>query len=122
MDIHILTGNGRHKWTIAFHFAVPDQNNNVGINYRIALVNSSLGGTSVMTEGTGAGQIATAELAQIAAGEVLEHSEQFLAESGATNNAEMLAAAQALYVAREPTVLNALKKQLRYFGYTGSSS
>jgi len=120
-DIHILTGNGQ-KWTIVFHFAVPDQNNNIGVNYRTALVNSRLGGTSMMAEGTEAGQIATAELALIAADEIYEHSEQFLAESGATNNTEMLAAAQALYVSRETTVLTALQKRLRYFGYAGSAT
>lgn len=119
-DIHVLTGDGLGSWTIVFHFPVPDQDNNVSVGYRVALVNSGLGGISVMTEGDGAGQVASAELAQIAAGEVYECSQPFLAESGATDNAEMLVSARAMYEAREPVVLARLRKQLRYFGYTGS--
>lgn len=121
-DIHVLAGDGLGAWTIVFHFVVPDQNNNVAINYRTALINSALGGISVMAEGSAAGQITSAELALVAAGEVYEHSEAFLAESGATSNAEMLAAAREIYAARETPVLNRLRKKLRYYGYTGSAS
>lgn len=116
-DIHVLAGNGLRHWTLAFHFAVPDQTNSVNVNYRTALINSGIGGTSAMTEGTGPGQITTAELALIEAGELCEFILSFLAESGATNNAELLAAIRAEYAKYEAPVLNHLKKKLRYYGY-----
>lgn len=119
-DIHVLTGDGLQHWSLILHFGVPDENNNVAVNYRTALVNSGLGGTSQMTEGTGDGQITSAELALIQAGQVYEHPINFPAESGATTNAQLLAFARALYAAHETAVVNCLKKKLRYFGYTGS--
>ena len=122
MDIHVLTGDGLGVWTLAFHFAVADADNEVGVNYRTALINSGLGGTSAMAEGTGAGQITTAELAQVAAGELYEYSISVPLESGATNNAEMLATARAMYARDETRVLAALQKRLRYYGYTGSKA
>lgn len=119
-DIHVLAGGGRDRWTLLFHFAVPDQNNNVDVSYRTALVNSNLGGVSSMAEGTGPGQIATAELALLQAGELYEFSLSFLAESGATNNAELLAVIRAEYTKHEIPVLSRLRKQLRYYGYTAA--
>ena len=119
-DIHVLAGDGLRYWTLIFHYAVPDQDNNVGVSYRTALVNSGLGGTSQMAEGIGTGQIATAELASLQAGELYEFSLSFLAESGATNNAELLAAIRAQYVRCESPVLNRLRKRLRYYGYTAA--
>lgn len=119
-DIHVLAGDGLRYWTLAFHFAIPDQDNNVGVSYRTALVNSGLGGTSQMVEGAGVGQITTAELTSIQAGALYEFGLSFLAESGATNNAELLAAIRAEYAKHEGPVLNYLRKQLRYYGYTAA--
>lgn len=119
-DIHILAGDGLHHWTLAFHFVVPDQNNDVGISYRTALINSGIGGVSQMVEGTGSGQITTAELASLQAGELYEFTLSFLAESGATNNAELLAAIRTEYAKHETPVLNHLKKRLCYYGYTAA--
>ena len=120
-DIHILTGDGRDVWTYVFHYAVPDTTNAVSVSYRTALVNSELGGASTMTEGTGDGQITTAELAQITGGELFEYSRGWLAESGATNNTELLANVRAEYVRLESIVLSSLQKRLRYYGWSGAS-
>jgi hypothetical protein len=121
-DIHILAGDGRNRWNFAFHYTVPDTANAVGVNYRTALVNSELGGTSVMTEGAGDGQIAPAELAQIVAGELFEYSQPWLAESGATNNTELLANVRAEYTRLQSVVTNNLQKRLRYFGWSGAAT
>ena len=119
-DIHVLAGDGLRYWTLIFHFPVPPQDNNVGVSYRTALVNSGLGGTSQMVEGIGPGQIITAELALLQAGELYEFSRSFLAESGATNNIELLAAIRTEYVRCETPALNRLRKRLRYYGYTAA--
>ena len=68
-DMHVIDGDGNRGYKVAMHIAVPNTNNAVGVNYRTALVNSGLGGTQ-LTEGAGAGQITTAEKAQVDAGEV----------------------------------------------------
>ena len=120
-DIHILTGDGRGEWTVVCHYPIADVTNQVSVSYRTALVNSGLGGTSALTEGTGPGQISTAELAQVAAGELYEHRFSFPAESGATNNAELLAAVRAEYARHQDRVVVGLQKRLRYYGWAGAS-
>lgn len=119
-DMHVLTGNGLYRWTLIMHFPVPDANNDVAVNYHVALVNSGLGGTS-MAEGTGPGQITVAENALIGTGEIYEHSIQFLAESGASALPELLAAAREAYVREQARVTARLQKMLRYYGFEGSA-
>lgn len=119
-DLHVLAGDGLYRWPLVMHFPVPDQDNEVGVNYRVALVNSGLGGTS-MAEGTGPGQITTAEKTAIEAGEVYEHSIQFLAESGASTLPELLAAAQEAYAREKARVTAELQKRLRYYGFEGDA-
>jgi hypothetical protein len=119
-DIHVLTGDGLGKWTMVFHYTVPDANNAIGTSYRTALKNSGLGGTSQMEEGAGPGQIAGDELALIAAGELYEFSISLPAESGATDNAEMLAFIRVMYAQYEAEVMADLQKRLRYYGYTAT--
>jgi hypothetical protein len=120
-DIHILAGDGLNQWTVVCHYPIAEADNEVSVSYRTALVNSGLGGTSALAEGTGPGQISTAELAQVEAGELFEYTLSFPAESGATNNAELLAAVRAEYARHETRVINALQKRLRYYGWAGAS-
>ena len=121
-DIHIVTGNGIDKWTIIAHYPVPDVLNEVSVSYRIALVNSRLGGTSQLVEGTEPGQITTAELAQLAAGELFEFAVSFYAESGATNNTELVAAVRAEYAKHQTREIDSLKGKLKYFGWSGAAT
>lgn len=65
--LHILANK-----QCALHEPVPAGNNAAGVPWRTALINSGMGGTSVMTVGNGAGQISSAEMAQIASGELRE--------------------------------------------------
>lgn len=118
-DIHVQTGDGTH-WQIVMHLPVPNQNNAVAVNYRNALVNSGIGGSTVLTEGVGAGQITTAEKDQIAFGELYEHVEQFRAESGGTSGPELQAALRQFYVQEKAHVTAHLQRRLRYFGHTES--
>ena len=120
MDIHVLAGDGQQHWTLVFHFPVPDQDNSVGENFRTVLVNSGMGGVSQMSEGTDPGQITPAELTLIQRGELYEHSVNFPAESGATNNVELLVAVRAMYASCEEAVLARLQCCLRYYGFTAT--
>lgn len=69
--IHILSGNGGNVYTAVVHATTPAGNNVAGVPWATALANSGLN-TTVMTIGTGAGQITSAEAAQIASGALFE--------------------------------------------------
>jgi hypothetical protein len=120
-DIHVLTGSS-DRWRAVFHIAVPNQGNSVSVNYRTALVNSGVGATTVMTEGSGPGQITTAEKAQIEAGEVYEDVVEFALESGGTSVPQQRTALRAIYATRKTNAIAELQHQLKYFGHTESEA
>lgn len=116
-DMHVLTGDGGGRWTVIMHFPVPDVNNEVGVNYRVALVNSGLGGTTSMVEGTGAGYITSVEKAQIAAGAIYEHVASLLVETGGAGAAQQ-AMLDAQYNRLHTEVVSVMQNKLKYYGYT----
>ncbi len=118
-DMHVLT-SGHGEWRVVMHFAVPDANNAVTVNYRAALVSSGLGGTTALTEGTGPGEIPTAEKGQVESGAMYEHSASFRVESGGTSNAQLQAALREFYTQEKDHIIARLQRQLRYFGHTES--
>lgn len=117
-DIHVLSSNLGKHWNVVFHFDVPDVNNMRGVNYRTALVNSGIGGTTSLPEGTGAGMISAAEKALVESGEVFEHSTTYLVESGGTTNVELRATLREFYAIEETRIIANLQQRLRYFGHT----
>ncbi len=120
-DMHILDGDGS-RWRVVMHFAVPSANNAVGVNYRTALVSSGLGGTTVMEEGTGDGQITAAEKGLIESGAVHEHSVQVSADGTGQTTGGRQALLRALYAAEEAATIARLQTQLRFFGHTESKA
>lgn len=121
-DIHVMLGDGARNWRVIFHFPVADANNAVGVNYRTALVNSGLGGTTSMTEGVEAGQITTAEKAQVEAGELYEYGYALMPESGGTTAPQLQAQLRAVYTREKSRVTDDIQKRLKYFGHTESES
>lgn len=115
-DMHVMSGTADGSWVVVMHFLVPNINNSVTVNYRTAVVNSGLGGTTILTEGVGPGQITTAEKAQVDSGELYEHSTVFRAES--TTNLQN--AIRLFYTAEKTSVLAELQRKLRYFGHIES--
>ena len=125
-DIHILTGNNAGSITIAMHFPVPDVDNNVGVNYRIALVNSEIGlgedgRRTTLLAGTGPGQINPAEEALINAGELFEWLVLTRVPPGASN-AELVAIARGQYAITNSNLQQQIGERLRYFGHTLSAA
>ena len=125
-DIHVLlaaeTGDSIQ---VVFHFPVPDANNSVGVNYRTALVASGKGGTTTMTEGTGPGQIVSAEKTAIEAGEVYEHIRSISrAEiiSGGTSPAQLLSTVRHFYAQDKIGYTDRLAQAPRYYGYTANEA
>lgn len=116
-DIHVRTGEGQ-QWIVVMHLAVPNANNDIGVNYRDALVASGIGGTTVMTEGVAAWEILTAEKADVEAGVLHEHVATFPIESGGKTVPQLRASLREFYAVEEARVIEVLKARLRYFGHT----
>ncbi len=104
------------------HFPVPDTNNDVAVNYRTALVNSGIGGSTVMAEGVGPGQILAAEKTAIEAGEVYEHVAPFRIESSGKTPAQLQRTIRGFLAQAKIDVVAELKRKLRYYGHTESES
>lgn len=115
-EMHVRGGDGQ-QWTVIMHLAVPDVNNEVGINYRSALVASGIGGTTKMAEGTEAWEITTAEKGNVETGIVYEHAASFPVESGGTTTPQLRATLQEFYAAEKIRVIDVLKSRLRYYGH-----
>lgn len=99
------------------HEPTPPGNNSAGVPWKDALVNSGMGGKTVMPTGTGAGQITATELAQIQSGALYEitfHVELKVGMSPAEQRAVM--DAQISTLSRE--TLQQLQRDLRFFGLT----
>lgn len=124
-DIHVLDGGIDGKsWRVAMHFAVPDTDNNVGVNHRVALVASGVGGKTalVVDDGTN-GTIDAAENSLLLSGERYEHVVNLPAlESGGTTTAQLRASIRLFYGQEKTKVLNGLAVRLKYFGYTESEA
>lgn len=121
-DIHVLDAGAGSAWQCVFHVAIPDAANQVSVSYRTALVNSGIGGTTVLEEGTGPGQISTAEKAAIEAGEVYECVVRVRLESGGTQAGQLRATVRACYLHTEDELIAALQRRLRYYGYEESKT
>jgi hypothetical protein len=115
---HVLTGRpDGNAYSVVFHIPIPSVNNRVGVNYRTALVNSGLGGTTSLVEGNAAGQITTAEKASIASGALYEYVEEFATNPGETA-AQIQARIDARYTALVTQIQADFSGRLAYFGHT----
>ena len=122
-DMHVITGGDSGEWSIVMHFAVPDTNNAVMVNHRIALINSGLGGTTILPDGDGSdGTISAAEKTTIEAGELFEHIVSFPIESGGTTTPKLRTTIRNLYASEETSIINRLKRRLKYYGHTESAT
>ncbi len=121
--MHVVTGGDSGEWSIVMHFAVPDTNNAVMVNHRTADINSGLGGTTILLDGDGTdGTISAAEKTSIVNGEVFEHVVSFPVESGGTSTPKLRTTIRDLYASEETSVIDRLKKRLRYYGHTESAT
>lgn len=116
---HARTGSGDgNSYTIVFHIAVPSVNNRVGVNYRTALINSGIGGTTVLPDGDGTGgTISAAEKTNIQSGSVIEIVETFLTNPGETAGA-LQTRIDAYHTTLTARVQAELQGKLSYFGYS----
>lgn len=117
-SLHVLDATpqeGRAKYRVAVHVPIPNTNNSVGVNWRTALINSGIGGTTVLKSGDGtAGTISATEAANVASGALYEQVETIEVDTAGSVNA-FLDAVIADVTTRTQARLQAA---LKYFGYT----
>lgn len=71
-NIHTLETMG-DETKVVVHFPTPAGSNSVGVSWQIALINSGIGGTTILRDGDGnSGTISAAEKLQIENGEIIE--------------------------------------------------
>lgn len=113
--LHVLEAVGTpNTFRIVLHELTPVANNDAGIPWATVLVNSGRART-VMTEGSGAGQITTVEKAAVEAGTTLEAVFQFTVNPAwnvATRNAALDAEATKLLAETQQK----LAAELKWFG------
>ena len=119
-DIHVLDSDASGQARVAFHYPVAAADNDAKCSVRDSLVKSGAGGTTVLAEGTGPGQINTAEKAQIAAGEVYEHVVSVPILSGGTKPAEVQATLRHFYVREKAAAMAGIERRLRFYGQVES--
>lgn len=84
--MHVLeniTSNNGHSYDVVIHFDVPGTTNDAGVLWSECLVNSGRAVTQ-LAEGVGAGQISTAEKADVEAGTRAEVRVSILADNVST--------------------------------------
>lgn len=79
---HVLAADNGKKYTVVIHTPTPTGNNSAGKSWKNAGLSAGILGTTTLVEGSGVGQITTAERNSIIAGDLVEIVAQFNAESG----------------------------------------
>lgn len=118
-DYHVLTGSADgNSFTVVHHVPVPGSGNNrAGVQWRTALVNSGLGGKTVLPDGDGTGgTISAAEKAAITSGALYEVVEQFDTHPGETA-AQLRDRVDTRHTALVAQVQAQLQGRLTYFGF-----
>ena len=113
--IHVLTGSSHNVYTVVVHIATPVGNNAVGVPWADAVKNSGRS-VSILPEGTGPGQITSAELTAITNGAVIEGTFQW-GDNPAWNNAQRQADVDLRATQLTNELLARYQAELRYFGY-----
>jgi len=112
-DYHILTASDDgNTLRIVAHFPVPDTNNDIGVNYRTALI-QMLGGSQT----SAVPFIEQIEQDALDAGELYEYSATFNTWPGETK-LQKQDRLDALYVTKQADVLAALSFRLSYWGHS----
>lgn len=118
-DVHVLRRTTPGRYQLVMHFPVPAGNNAAGVLWSAVLVNSGLGGKTVLPDGDGTGgSISAAEKATIANGTIYEVVEEVDLLSAGASSAQITAYADALYTRRLTEVQAELQAILSQFGRT----
>lgn len=114
---HLRQGlHDENAYSVLFHIPIPGTGSTVGgVQWRTALIQSGIGGTTTMAVGETAGLITAAEKADIASGAIYEHLELVPTNPG-ESNAQLRVRIDSLYQARLPEIRSKLQSALKYWG------
>ena len=112
--IHILDASENQGYNTVVHTAVPTGSNSASKTWKDVCLAAGESVTTQLTEGTGVGQITTAEKASVEAGDTLEFSFNILAESSGATSASITAMINEKITNKKL----ALKRKYKFFGYT----
>lgn len=114
--IHVLSGDINNSYTVAVHATTPAGNNSAGTPWADAIKNSGRA-TSILTVGTGPGQISQNEFNQITGGTVIEASFQW-DDNPMWTNAERQTDLDLRATQLTTELLERYSRELKYFGFT----
>lgn len=114
--IHVLEGVGHTLFTVAVHANTPAGLNSAGVLWSDAIKNSGRA-TSILTVGTGSGQILQNEMNSIANGTIIEGSFQW-GDDPAWNNTQRQADLDLRAEQLVTELLARYAQELKYFGFT----
>ncbi len=113
--IHVLTGGGQNVFTVVVHIAAPAGNNSAGVSWADALKNSGRA-MSILTVGTGAGQIQQNEMNSILNGSLIEGSFQW-GDDPAWTNQQRIEDLDLRATQLTTELLARYGQELKYFGF-----
>ena len=116
-DFHILkTGNKLDKATVAFHIAIPDENNSATpvVNLRTALSDQINAGA--VSQVPWLETDFASEYAQIQSGEIFEHVE-VVTFSGNAIDADKVLAMDNKHAELEISIVEKVRNQLKFWGH-----
>jgi len=114
---HILETDNNLEYNVVVHIAVPAGSNSAGKSWKDVVLGAGLN-VSRLTEGVAPGNITTAELASITAGDIIEFSTSVKAESGGRTVIEMKSAVNKMVDQFITDKLDELKNKYKYYGHT----
>lgn len=115
-NIHILQRHGE-KIRVVFHFPTPPGTNSANGTWKAVLLAAGVAGTTVLTEGTGLGNISAQEKSSIQSGDVLELETTIQLDMKA-NNAQRVAAIDEMYSKIMADYLDDLQAAYKFYGVT----
>jgi hypothetical protein len=113
-NMHILDATGT-MYRVAFHIPIPGGSNSAGVPWQTALVNSGLGGQTILPDGDGnAGTISAAEKASIQNGSLIEVIDEL--DLYGLTGPQINALLDAHYTARQSEAQAEFSNRLRQYG------
>ncbi len=114
--IHVLSGGTNNVYTVAVHATTPAGNNSAGTPWADAIKNSGRA-TSILTVGTGPGQILQNEMNTITSGALIEGSFQW-GDNPSWTNGERTTDLDLRATQLTNELLARYAQELKYFGFT----
>ena len=117
-NIHVLDRDGS-EFRVVVHIPIPNTLNSAGVSWRDALINSGIGGKTVLPDGNGTGgTIIGAEKVQIVSGALYEVEDRLKPDSNNPDKPGDAAYLQAAFAVIRDRDWPLIQARLKWFGVT----